>query len=128
MSAQSLRCHIVSTCVSFVPQIVGDAVGWGFVVRGSKPCHIQAVDPGGPAAAAGMKVRTGETCGGLPPSLYLLWEKCLDVKNVWSCSCSSSQLINFTDILECLKRVLAGLEEEKRVDVAVRSLNELIVA
>ncbi|GLD56489.1 DEP domain-containing mTOR-interacting protein isoform X1 [Lates japonicus] len=34
----------------------GDAVGWGFVVRGSKPCHIQAVDPGGPAAAAGMKV------------------------------------------------------------------------
>ncbi|KAJ7405006.1 DEP domain-containing mTOR-interacting protein [Willisornis vidua] len=37
-------------------QIVGDAVGWGFVVRGSKPCHIQAVDPSGPAAAAGMKV------------------------------------------------------------------------
>uniref|UniRef100_A0A3Q3ELL1 DEP domain containing MTOR-interacting protein n=1 Tax=Labrus bergylta TaxID=56723 RepID=A0A3Q3ELL1_9LABR len=39
--------------------IMGDAVGWGFVVRGSKPCHIQAVDPGGPAAAAGMKVKTG---------------------------------------------------------------------
>ncbi|XP_051575999.1 DEP domain-containing mTOR-interacting protein isoform X4 [Myxocyprinus asiaticus] len=38
--------------------IVGDAVGWGFVVRGSKPCHIQAVDPGGPAAAAGMKYPT----------------------------------------------------------------------
>ncbi|XP_028927160.1 DEP domain-containing mTOR-interacting protein [Ornithorhynchus anatinus] len=37
--------------------IVGDAVGWGFVVRGGRPCHIQAVDPGGPAAAAGMKVR-----------------------------------------------------------------------
>ncbi|XP_006830738.1 PREDICTED: DEP domain-containing mTOR-interacting protein isoform X2 [Chrysochloris asiatica] len=36
--------------------IVGDAVGWGFVVRGSNPCHIQAVDPSGPAAAAGMKV------------------------------------------------------------------------
>lgn len=36
--------------------IVGDAVGWGFVVRGSKPCHVQAVDPSGPAAAAGMKV------------------------------------------------------------------------
>ncbi|XP_056090424.1 DEP domain-containing mTOR-interacting protein isoform X2 [Rhinichthys klamathensis goyatoka] len=36
--------------------IVGDAVGWGFVVRGSKPCHVQAVDPGGPAAAVGMKV------------------------------------------------------------------------
>ncbi|KAM9296577.1 DEP domain-containing mTOR-interacting protein-like [Gastrophryne carolinensis] len=37
--------------------IVGDDVGWGFVVRGAGPCHIQAVDPGGPAAAAGMKVR-----------------------------------------------------------------------
>uniref|UniRef100_V9KGL1 DEP domain-containing 6 n=1 Tax=Callorhinchus milii TaxID=7868 RepID=V9KGL1_CALMI len=37
--------------------IVGDAVGWGFVVRGGKPCHIQAVDPSGPAAASGMKVR-----------------------------------------------------------------------
>ncbi|XP_018582672.1 DEP domain-containing mTOR-interacting protein-like [Scleropages formosus] len=36
--------------------IVGDAVGWGFVVRGDKPCHIQAVDPSGPAAAAGLKV------------------------------------------------------------------------
>ncbi|XP_028820487.1 DEP domain-containing mTOR-interacting protein-like [Denticeps clupeoides] len=36
--------------------IVGDAVGWGFVVRGTKPCHIQAVDPRGPAAAVGMKV------------------------------------------------------------------------
>ncbi|TMS18534.1 DEP domain-containing mTOR-interacting protein [Larimichthys crocea] len=36
--------------------IVGDAVGWGFVVRGNQPCHIQAVEPCGPAAAAGMKV------------------------------------------------------------------------
>ncbi|KAJ8412319.1 hypothetical protein AAFF_G00145860 [Aldrovandia affinis] len=37
--------------------VVGDAVGWGFVVRGSVPCYIQAVDPGGPAAAAGVKAR-----------------------------------------------------------------------
>ncbi|XP_062843549.1 DEP domain-containing mTOR-interacting protein-like [Trichomycterus rosablanca] len=36
--------------------IVGDDVGWGFVVRGSSPCHIQGVDPSGPAAAVGMKV------------------------------------------------------------------------
>ncbi|XP_053572094.1 DEP domain-containing mTOR-interacting protein-like [Bombina bombina] len=35
--------------------IIGDDVGWGFVIRGASPCHIQAVDPGGPAAAAGMK-------------------------------------------------------------------------
>lgn len=37
-------------------QIVGDAVGWGFVVRGARPCYVQAVEPCGPAAAAGMKV------------------------------------------------------------------------
>ncbi|KAM8967881.1 DEP domain-containing mTOR-interacting protein [Pelodytes ibericus] len=36
--------------------IVSDAVGWGFVVRGEGPCHIQALDPSGPAAAAGMKL------------------------------------------------------------------------
>ncbi|KAM9859798.1 DEP domain-containing mTOR-interacting protein [Aulostomus maculatus] len=37
--------------------VIGDAVGWGFVVRGSAPCYVQAVDPGSPAAAAGVKVR-----------------------------------------------------------------------
>ncbi|XP_029023745.1 DEP domain-containing mTOR-interacting protein-like [Betta splendens] len=36
--------------------VVGDAVGWGFVVRGERPCHVQAVEPCGPAAAAGVKV------------------------------------------------------------------------
>ncbi|KAG7458013.1 hypothetical protein MATL_G00233290 [Megalops atlanticus] len=41
--------------------IVGDAVGWGFVVRGNKPCHVQAVDPSGPAAAAGMKEQKLQT-------------------------------------------------------------------
>lgn len=41
-------------------------MGWGFVVRGGRPCHIQAVDPGGPAAAAGMKVLLphGDLTGG----------------------------------------------------------------
>lgn len=37
--------------------MMGDALGWGFVVRGGRPCHIQAVDPDGPAAASGLKVR-----------------------------------------------------------------------
>lgn len=37
--------------------VISDVVGWGFVVRGHKPCHIQAVDPSGPAAAAGVKMR-----------------------------------------------------------------------
>ncbi|XP_028854594.1 DEP domain-containing mTOR-interacting protein isoform X2 [Denticeps clupeoides] len=37
--------------------VLGDAMGWGFVVRGKSPCYIQAVDPGSPAAAAGVKVR-----------------------------------------------------------------------
>uniref|UniRef100_A0A665VT99 Si:dkeyp-97e7.9 n=1 Tax=Echeneis naucrates TaxID=173247 RepID=A0A665VT99_ECHNA len=37
--------------------VIGDALGWGFVVRGMAPCYMQAVDPGSPAAAAGVKVR-----------------------------------------------------------------------
>ncbi|XP_029989652.1 DEP domain-containing mTOR-interacting protein isoform X2 [Sphaeramia orbicularis] len=37
--------------------VIGDALGWGFVIRGASPCYVQAVDPGGPAAAAGVKVR-----------------------------------------------------------------------
>lgn len=41
-------------------------MGWGFVVRGSKPCHIQAVDPSGPAAAAGMKVCNTQTLIHIP--------------------------------------------------------------
>ncbi|XP_056590794.1 DEP domain-containing mTOR-interacting protein [Triplophysa dalaica] len=43
--------------VKRVLTILGDALGWGFVVRGKSPCYVQAVDPGGPAAAAGVKVR-----------------------------------------------------------------------
>ncbi|XP_053308717.1 DEP domain-containing mTOR-interacting protein-like [Spea bombifrons] len=43
--------------ISKVLNILGDDVGWGFVIRGSGPCYVQAVDPGGPAAAAGMKTR-----------------------------------------------------------------------
>ncbi|XP_047439527.1 DEP domain-containing mTOR-interacting protein [Mugil cephalus] len=37
--------------------VIGDALGWGFVVRGCRPCYVQAVDPGSPAAAAGVKVQ-----------------------------------------------------------------------
>ena len=37
-------------------QVESDALGWGLVVRGNGPCHIQAVEPHGPAAVAGMKV------------------------------------------------------------------------
>nr|XP_061814570.1 DEP domain-containing mTOR-interacting protein-like [Nerophis lumbriciformis] len=37
--------------------VIGDALGWGFVLRGVAPCYVQAVDPGSPAAAAGVKVR-----------------------------------------------------------------------
>ncbi|XP_073681365.1 DEP domain-containing mTOR-interacting protein [Garra rufa] len=43
--------------VKKVLTILGDALGWGFVVRGKSPCYVQAVDPGSPAAAAGIKVR-----------------------------------------------------------------------
>ncbi|XP_024915586.1 DEP domain-containing mTOR-interacting protein isoform X2 [Cynoglossus semilaevis] len=37
--------------------VVGDDLGWGFVVRGRSPCYVQAVDPGSPSAAAGVRVR-----------------------------------------------------------------------
>uniref|UniRef100_A0A9J8BW64 Si:dkeyp-97e7.9 n=3 Tax=Cyprinus carpio TaxID=7962 RepID=A0A9J8BW64_CYPCA len=42
--------------VKRVLTILGDALGWGFVVRGKSPCYVQAVDPASPAAAAGIKV------------------------------------------------------------------------
>lgn len=60
-------------------KIVGDAVGWGFVVRGSKPCHIQAVDPSGPAAAAGMKVcaQRGMLYCGVWASWWRSWAACI---------------------------------------------------
>lgn len=47
--------HLTAAAVVWL-QVVGDALGWGFVVRGNRPCHIQAVEPRGPAAIAGMKV------------------------------------------------------------------------
>lgn len=37
--------------------VLRDAVGYGFVVRGSMPVYVQTVDPNGPGAAAGIKVR-----------------------------------------------------------------------
>uniref|UniRef100_A0A671P3L3 Si:dkeyp-97e7.9 n=1 Tax=Sinocyclocheilus anshuiensis TaxID=1608454 RepID=A0A671P3L3_9TELE len=40
--------------VKRVLTILGDALGWGFVVRGKSPCYVQAVDPGSPAAANGL--------------------------------------------------------------------------
>ncbi|XP_068750320.1 DEP domain-containing mTOR-interacting protein-like isoform X1 [Montipora capricornis] len=48
--------------------VKSDAVGFGFVVRGTSPVYIQTVDPKGPAAAAGLKVH-----------MYL---KCVNGKNV----------------------------------------------
>eukprot|EP00794_Sanderia_malayensis_P004750 gene4750-5374_t len=38
-------------------RIVSDSVGFGFVVRGDGPCYVQTVDPNGPAASVGLKVR-----------------------------------------------------------------------
>lgn len=38
-------------------RITSDSVGFGFVIRGDGPCYVQAVDPTGPASAAGLKVR-----------------------------------------------------------------------
>lgn len=52
---------------------MGDAVGWGFVVRGNRPCHIQAVEPCGPADAAGMKV--GIMGNGVSEDAYFLFKR-----------------------------------------------------
>lgn len=38
-------------------RICSDSVGYGLVVRGDGPTYVQTVDPTGPAAAAGIKVR-----------------------------------------------------------------------
>lgn len=38
-------------------KIRSDPVGYGFVIRGNSPIYVQAVDPMGPAAVAGLKVR-----------------------------------------------------------------------
>ncbi|KAK3089227.1 hypothetical protein FSP39_001915 [Pinctada imbricata] len=43
----------VKTC----HRVFDDPVGYGFVVRGEGPAYIQTIDPSGPAAAAGLKVR-----------------------------------------------------------------------
>ncbi|XP_029287049.1 DEP domain-containing mTOR-interacting protein [Cottoperca gobio] len=73
LSSTSVRCNPKSvlrrhfTCdellapgapfMKKVLTVIGDALAWGFVVRGMAPCYVQAVDPGSPAAAAGVKVR-----------------------------------------------------------------------
>ncbi|KAM4015360.1 DEP domain-containing mTOR-interacting protein [Anomaloglossus baeobatrachus] len=36
--------------------IMGDAVGWGFMARGTGPTYIHTLDPTGPAIVSGMKV------------------------------------------------------------------------
>lgn len=38
-------------------RIFSDSVGYGFVIRGIGPTYVQTVDPEGPAADAGLKVR-----------------------------------------------------------------------
>jgi S1-C subfamily serine protease len=36
--------------------VVSDPVGYGFVIRGSRPVYVHGVDPNGPASASGLKV------------------------------------------------------------------------
>lgn len=59
--SEQCRFHLIPTeCVIYLllwSQVLGDALGWGIVIRGIAPCYVQAVDPGSPAAAAGVKVR-----------------------------------------------------------------------
>uniref|UniRef100_A0AAZ3SVR1 Si:dkeyp-97e7.9 n=1 Tax=Oncorhynchus tshawytscha TaxID=74940 RepID=A0AAZ3SVR1_ONCTS len=58
-SSSLLLCSLSSSLQPrlITSTVMGDAVGWGFVVRGMAPVYVQAVDPGSPAAAAaGVKV------------------------------------------------------------------------
>ena len=48
--------HVYETFPSLLRQIVSDPVGYGFVIRGSRPVYIHTIDPSGPAAAAGLEV------------------------------------------------------------------------
>ncbi|XP_033736715.1 DEP domain-containing mTOR-interacting protein-like isoform X2 [Pecten maximus] len=45
-------------------RIISDSVGYGFVLRGDGPTYVQTVDPTGPAASAGLKVRQYVYCTG----------------------------------------------------------------
>ena len=36
---------------------MSDPVGFGFVIRGNGPVYVKTVDPTGPAAQAGLKVK-----------------------------------------------------------------------
>ncbi len=40
----------------FALQVVSDPVGYGFVIRGSRPVYVHTIDPSGPATAAGLQV------------------------------------------------------------------------
>lgn len=50
-------------------QVVSDPVGYGFVIRGSRPVYVHTVDPSGPAASAGLQVSKKGTVPSLNSSL-----------------------------------------------------------
>lgn len=47
---------LANKIVYLVFQVVSDPVGYGFVIRGSRPVYVHTVDPSGPAASAGLQV------------------------------------------------------------------------
>ena len=50
------RFYPLSYIVFLFLQVISDSVGYGFVIRGSRPVYVHIVDPSGPAAAAGLQV------------------------------------------------------------------------
>uniref|UniRef100_A0A3Q2XEE7 Activity-dependent neuroprotector homeobox a n=1 Tax=Hippocampus comes TaxID=109280 RepID=A0A3Q2XEE7_HIPCM len=61
-----------------------DALGWGFVIRGVAPCYVQAVDPGSPAAAAGVKGRADSSL------VFQTWSEALITRPPWRRTCALS--------------------------------------
>ncbi|XP_019854510.1 PREDICTED: DEP domain-containing mTOR-interacting protein-like [Amphimedon queenslandica] len=74
--------------------IVSDPVGYGFVIRGSRPVYVHTVDPSGPAASIGLQV--GEYLYSVNGQ-YVLDKSHTDVARIILMGTSTAYLVTFID-------------------------------